>query len=80
MDADHPARVYAMTFSGLWRSEDAGLTWTGIRNGPEGMNAYRLISVDPDDGSHIFSGQYGFIESRDSGINMVCQLGYLSYV
>ena len=25
IDADHPPRVYAMTFSGLWRSEDAGL-------------------------------------------------------
>ena len=71
LDADHPARVFAMTFSGLWRSEDSGLTWTGIRNGPEGMDAYRVIAVDPEDSSHIFSGQYGFIESWDGGFKLV---------
>jgi len=67
LDPNHPARVYTMTFSGLWRSEDGGLTWIGIRNGPEGMDAYRTIAVDPENSSHIFSGQYGFIESWDGG-------------
>jgi len=64
---DSPARIYAMSFSGLWRSDDAGNTWVGIRNAPEGFEAYRVIAVDPLDSSHIFSGQYGIIESFDAG-------------
>jgi photosystem II stability/assembly factor-like uncharacterized protein len=66
-DPDYPARIYVMTFSGLWRSDDAGVTWNGIRFGPEGFDAYRTITVDPNDSSHVFSGQFGFIESQDAG-------------
>ena len=29
-DPDFPARIYVMTFSGLWRSDDAGATWTAF--------------------------------------------------
>lgn len=68
-DPDHPARIYTMSFSGLWRSDDGGVTWIGIRYGPEGFDAYRTIAVDPENSSHIFSGQYGFIESWDGGLS-----------
>lgn len=67
IDPDNPARLYVMAFSGLWRSDDAGNNWTGIRYAPDKFDAYRFISVDPNDGSHLFSGQYSFIESNSAG-------------
>ena len=69
LNPNDPARIYAMSFSGLWRSDDGGNTWTGILFGPDDFDAYRAIAVDPNDSKHIFSGQYGFIESYDGGAN-----------
>lgn len=66
-DPEQPEKLYAISFGGIWRSDDAGTTWTGILNGPDGYQGYRVIAVDPDDNTHIFAGQYTFIESNDSG-------------
>ena len=65
--AGYPSRVYIMTFSGLWRTDDAGQTWIGIRNAPDGYDAFRFIAADPQNSDHVFSGQYGFLESDTAG-------------
>ncbi len=64
-DPDFPTRIYAKTYSGLWRSDDAGKNWTGILDESEDIRGFRFITVDPEDSSHIITGQSQFITSKN---------------
>ncbi len=64
LDPDYPTRIYAKTYSGLWRSDDAGENWAGILDDSEDIRGIRFIAVDPEDSSHIFTGQSQIITSQ----------------
>lgn len=63
-DSDYPSRIYAKSYSGLWRSDDAGENWIGILDDSEKIHGFRYIAVDPEDSSHIFTGESQFISSQ----------------
>lgn len=67
LDPDYPTRIYAKTYSGLWRSDDAGENWIGILDDSEDIRGIRFIVVDPEDSSHIFTGQSQIITSYAGG-------------
>jgi len=60
----YPRRIYAKTYSGLWRSDDAGENWIGILDDSDTIRGFRYVVVDPDDSSHIFTGQSQFVSSQ----------------
>jgi photosystem II stability/assembly factor-like uncharacterized protein len=55
---------------GLWRSTDAGGTFTRIRNGVYVEGDVRALTVSPDDPRRLLAGfDNGVFESRDAGLN-----------
>ena len=54
--------------SGLWRSEDGGITWTQIWQA-DGIEAVYSVFVNPEDPSHVMVGTVGsgIFESLDRG-------------
>jgi len=63
VDPTNPARVYAAGRSGLWRSDDGGITWNGLGAGLEWMT----IAVDPAQPDHVLAGFGSIVETQDSG-------------
>ena len=66
-DPSHPDRVYAATRKGLYRSEDAGATWSKLP-ATEGVQYWSLL-VDPKDPDRLFAGTspVGVVRSTDGG-------------
>lgn len=54
--------------SGLWRSEDAGASWSQVWPA-EGIEAFYSVFVDPEDPAHLLAGTVGsgIFESHDRG-------------
>ncbi len=64
-----PERVYVAGFGGLWRSDDAGITWQGLYNPPEEMSNLpgQGIAVDPNNSDHVLAAKQEIVESTDGG-------------
>lgn len=62
-----PSTVYAATRKGVFRSTDAGETWTNL-NAPEGVEYWSLV-INPDDPQVILAGSspIGVVKSEDGG-------------
>lgn len=72
-DPSHRSTLYAMYgTSGIWKSTDAGATWTAIGNLPTPVSLGR-VRVDPGDPSHLYAtgsvngSSLGFWVSHDGG-------------
>ena len=78
----HPTNakeVWAMTdLSGLFRSQDAGLTWRkmsadverGVMSRKQIVSHNRQFAIDPKEPQHMYWGTCGMIwASRDGGVN-----------
>jgi photosystem II stability/assembly factor-like uncharacterized protein len=66
VDAKNPDRVYSTSIV-LWRSEDGGKTWTGIRGAPGGDD-YQNIWINPDHPDILLvTGDQGAIVSVNGG-------------
>jgi len=75
---DHliPGRVYAAGFGGIWASDDAGATWYGITNSPEGhMLGYDFVAADPNEAGHLLAGKIHIVESDGSGASWTYRWG-----
>jgi hypothetical protein len=61
--------VFACTYFGLYRSNDAGLTWVRVFSGENPYSSStRHLAVDPRDPDHMFLGTAnGMFESKDGG-------------
>lgn len=74
ISASKPNRIYALIEakpgSGLYRSEDAGATWTLV-NGQGSIITrpfyYDTLGVDPNDSDVVFVGDEGWFRSSDGG-------------
>lgn len=66
-DPSNSNRVYIAARKGIFRSDDAGATWTSL-NAPEGL-AYWSLLLDPKDPDRIFAGTApsGAVYSTDGG-------------
>ncbi len=64
-----PERVYVAGFGGLWRSDDAGVSWQGLFNPPEEMSNLpsQGIAVDPNNSDHVLAAKQEIVESTDGG-------------
>jgi photosystem II stability/assembly factor-like uncharacterized protein len=64
-----PERVYVAGFGGLWRSDNAGITWQGLFNPPTEMSNLpsQGIAVDPSDSDHVLVAKDMIVESKDGG-------------
>ena len=68
VDPNNPNIVYAGAESGIYRSDDAGMTWNKLDSPMEGLKIWS-IAVNPSDSNNIFAGTspaYLF-RSRDGG-------------
>jgi photosystem II stability/assembly factor-like uncharacterized protein len=55
--------VIAATNQGLWRTENAGLTWEMVRNGD-----FRDLEIDPLEPNNVYAANDAFHKSTDGGI------------
>lgn len=69
MHPARPARIYAATGGGLFRSEDLGATWTALTHGLPYSYA-RSIAIDPDDPDRVMAG---LNQQRDGGTALVAR-------
>ena len=54
--------------SGIWRSEDAGDTWSSVRQGIWNDSSVYALTPDPTDAATIYAGAHnGLYRSRDRG-------------
>ena len=71
VDPQDPARVYAVSNSGVWLSEDAGLTWAGMRyatNDFMASGAWTAVEFDPVQPGRVLAGNPPWlVESLRSG-------------
>jgi photosystem II stability/assembly factor-like uncharacterized protein len=74
ISASRPDRVYALIEakpgSGLYRSEDAGATWTLINHSTAITTRpfyYSTLGVDPNNSEVVFVGDEGWFKSADGG-------------
>jgi len=71
-----PGRVYAAGFGGIWASDDAGTTWYGITNSPEGHKlGYDFVAADPSEAGHLLAGKIHIVESDDAGTGWIYRWG-----
>ncbi len=54
--AGHPDTVYIGNMGGLWRSTDAGKTWTNLSDGKLPRVAVGAIAIDPTDSKTLYVG------------------------
>ncbi|MBT3338418.1 MAG: DUF1080 domain-containing protein [Anaerolineae bacterium] len=68
-----PERIYVAGFGGLWRSDDAGTSWQGLKNPPPGLANMpsQGIAVDPTDSNHVLVAKHKILESKDGGKSWV---------
>jgi photosystem II stability/assembly factor-like uncharacterized protein len=66
-----PNTIYASTTDGLYRSTDAGTTWTKVTaNGVSSISSASALAVDPNNSSTVFISVFsGLFKSTDSGNN-----------
>lgn len=64
MDRTNPARIFAVSPVGLWRSDDGGGNWSALLSGH-----FTEIVQDPHDDSHWYAGGFdvGVMISHDGG-------------
>jgi photosystem II stability/assembly factor-like uncharacterized protein len=74
ISASKPDRIYALVEakpgSGLYRSEDAGATWTLINHSAAITTRpfyYSTLGVDPNNSDVVFVGDEGWFKSTDGG-------------
>ncbi|MFZ0749441.1 MAG: hypothetical protein WAM70_08795, partial [Pyrinomonadaceae bacterium] len=77
--AAKPNRIYALVEAkpggGLYRSDDAGQTWTAMNPQPGNVGAqmiqrpfyYTTLGADPTNGDVVYAGAEGFFKSTDGG-------------
>lgn len=70
---DEPGRVYALGRSGIWRSNNGGINWYGMRYLPIDyplMGAeWGAIGMDPDNPEHMVAGEASILETTNGGQN-----------
>jgi photosystem II stability/assembly factor-like uncharacterized protein len=76
--AANPGRVYALVEAkpggGLYRSEDAGLTWTQVNSTPGLVQRpfyYTTLGADPTNADVVYAGAETFYKSTDGGRTVV---------
>jgi photosystem II stability/assembly factor-like uncharacterized protein len=74
ISAAKPDRIYALIEakpgSGLWRSEDAGATWTQVNNSGAIITRpfyYTTLGVDPNNPDAVWVGDENWFKSTDGG-------------
>ena len=74
ISAANPNRVYALIEakpgSGLYRSEDAGASWTPVNSSGSLITRpfyYTTLGVDPNDAGTVWIGDEGWFKSTDGG-------------
>lgn len=64
MDPTDPSTLYAMTNNGLYRSEDAGTSWT-LASPTVNLTGQVALAVDPARPWKVYSGSSGLLERSD---------------
>ena len=66
VDPSHPATVYAMSFDGVLRSGDGGVSWSS--RSPAGTGVFLSLAIDPSRPSRLYVGaDNGFYVTNDEG-------------
>ncbi|MCI0488290.1 MAG: YCF48-related protein [Blastocatellia bacterium] len=63
---DRPGKIFAGTEEGLFISDNAGDSWTGVTRGPNGMNV-KAIAQDPRDPDLVIVGTNHFVYRSTNG-------------
>jgi virginiamycin B lyase len=66
IDPRFPTTIYAGAIGAIWRTDDAGKTWTRV-NTPDNFCEVRGVAVDPVQPSTLYAGCLGTIKSTDGG-------------
>ena len=72
IDAKRPTRLYAVTENrGLWRSDDAGVTWRELRQELQAFagakRGWELVIDAKDNESFLYASSHGLLYSTDGG-------------
>lgn len=66
VDPKSPSKIYAGAVGQIWRTDDAGKTWTSADT-PTPICDVRALTIDPADSSTLYAGCLGTIKSTDAG-------------
>lgn len=72
VDPTNPARVIAAGRSGIFSSDDGGMSWNGISNAPGGLLEWVAVAIDPSNPRHLLSATNytnSLLRSLDAGAN-----------
>lgn len=69
-NAENPRGVDSNNMGTIWKTTDAGKTWTALTNGIEPKAQFSRIIVHPENSNIVFAGSnYGLFKSVDGGQN-----------
>ena len=75
VDPSNHARLYAGTGAGVFRSDNAGVSWVRSGVGPIAASSIICIAVDPITSARVYAGTGGYLyKSTDAGATWAADL------
>jgi hypothetical protein len=78
-DPRNPSILYAATLKGVFKTTDAGQSWSLLSGGLP-VNQYFSLAIDPNNSAVVYAGGTGFYKSTDAGATwtLLIEIGAVS--